>query len=140
MFVVAVARLGFDTSFATSLKEKRSVKQSIIKKVTNRFQVAIAEIEQNDNLAIMVLGISVVSNNARHGLSIIDKIISYIEKLYLAPLEYWEREIINLGQLEDPFWTIKREEQTIDWEVVKNSTSKSNNNLISQLNKEGNRE
>lgn len=140
MFVVAVARLGFDTSFATSLKEKRSVKQSLIKKVTNRFQVSIAEIEQNDNLSIMVLGISLVSNDARHALSMIDKIISFIEKLYLAPLEYWEREIINLGQLEDPFWTIEKDEQMIDWEKVKNSTSKTSNQLISQLNKEGNRD
>ena len=140
MFVVAVARLGFDTSFATSLKEKRSVKQSIIKKVANRFQVSIGEIEQNDNLSIMVLGISLVSNEARHGLSVIDKIISYIEKLYLAPLEYWEREVINLGQLEDPFWTIKREEQVIDWEKVKSSTLRTDNQFISQLNKEGNDE
>jgi uncharacterized protein len=118
MFVVAVARLGFDTSSSSSLKDKRSSRQKIVQRVRNRFPVAIAEIESNDDHSRLVLGISVVSNDSRHAEAMIDKIIGFIEKIHIAPITFWERELINLGSLNDPFWDME-EEPFSDWETLK---------------------
>ena len=118
MFVVAVARLGFDTSQALTLKEKRSFRRKIIQRVRNKFPVAIAEIESNDHHSHLILGLAVVSNDIRHAESMIDKIIGFIEHIYIVPLEYREREIINLGVLKDPFWEID-DIKNLDWESLK---------------------
>ena len=117
MFVVELARVGFDTSGATSLKEKRRVRNALRDRVRRRFPVAIAEIESNDNHAVLVLGLAVVSNDSAHAASMVDKVVHYMESLYLAPLIYREREVINLGSLEEPFWDTS-DDVDLDWEHV----------------------
>ncbi len=121
MFVVAVARLVFDTAHITSLKEKRRLRLQISQRLRNRFPASVAEIESNDNHSRLVLGVSVVSNNARHGAAVIDSIVGFVGKLYLAPLELWEREVLNLGTLEDPFWDCE-DPVDLDWEQTKETT------------------
>ncbi len=121
MFVVAVARLGFDTSHVTSLKEKRRIRLQITQRIRHRFPAAIAEIESNDDHSRLVLGISVVSNSARHAASMMDTVIRHIESMYIAPMEHREREIINLGVLRDPFWEMT-DEPVGDWEQFKAHT------------------
>ncbi|MBU1533751.1 DUF503 domain-containing protein [Myxococcota bacterium] len=126
MFVVAVARLGFDTSHVTSLKEKRRIRLQITQRIRHRFPVAIAEIESNDDHSRLVLGLAVVSNSSRHAASMMDTVIRQIEKMYIAPMELREREIINLGVLSDPFWTMQDHDEE-DWEQFKALTEELHN-------------
>jgi uncharacterized protein len=103
MMVVAVARLAFSLA-AVSLKDKRRVARALIDRTRRRFPVAVAEIEENDNHAALVLGCSVVSNDANHAISMLDHVVSFMEHTYLAPLILREREILHFGPLAEGFW------------------------------------
>ncbi len=75
--------LGMKVSFliynAYSLKDKRSVVKSIIKKTQNKLNVSIAEVEAHDTLNQGVLGIAVVSNDRKLSQQILDQVIQEIE-------------------------------------------------------------
>lgn len=49
--------------YSHSLKEKRSVIKSLMTRLKNKFNVSIAEIDQNDQWQIAVIGIAMVSNS-----------------------------------------------------------------------------
>jgi len=61
-----------------TLKGKRQVVQSIVKRVRDKFNVAIAEVENGDKWQIATIGICYVSNDGRHANEVIDKIVDYI--------------------------------------------------------------
>lgn len=65
-----------------SLKDKRSVVKSIIRKVHNQFNASISEIEDFDLLNKATLGIAIVSNNPQFNQQVFDKIVDFIEKNY----------------------------------------------------------
>lgn len=75
--------LGMKVSFliynSYSLKDKRSVIKSIIKKSQNKFNVSISEVEAHDTLNQGVLGIAVVSNNLKLSQQILDQVLQEIE-------------------------------------------------------------
>lgn len=63
-----------------SLKEKRQVVKSLIARVHNRFEVAIAEVDEQDSWHIAILGVSCVSNNSQHVDSVLAHVQRYIEE------------------------------------------------------------
>ena len=75
--------LGMKVSFliynSYSLKVKRSVVKSIIKKTQNKFNVSISEVEAHDTLNQGVLGVAVVSNNHKLSQQILDQVLQEIE-------------------------------------------------------------
>ena len=75
--------LGMKVSFliynSNSLKDKRSVMKSIIKKTQNKFNVSISEVEAHDTLNQGVLGVAVVSNNHKLSQQILDQVLQEIE-------------------------------------------------------------
>ncbi len=62
-----------------SLKGKRKVVKSIIAQVSNKFNVSIAEIEDQDLWQVAILGITCVSNSGRHANEVLSKIVNFIE-------------------------------------------------------------
>jgi len=79
-----------------SLKGKRHVSKSIIERVKNRFNVSIAEVEDQDLWQSLTLGISCVSNSASHANEILSKAVNFIENnRFDAELVDYEIEIIN---------------------------------------------
>jgi uncharacterized protein YlxP (DUF503 family) len=80
----------------SSLKGKRQVSKSIIERVKNRFNVSIAEVEDQDLWQSLTLGISCVSNSAPHANEILSKVVNFIENnRFDAELVDYEIEIIN---------------------------------------------
>lgn len=75
--------LGMKVSFliynSYSLKDKRSVIKSIIKKSQNKFNVSISEVDAHDTLNQGIVGIAVVSNNRKLSQQILDQVIQEIE-------------------------------------------------------------
>lgn len=75
--------LGMKVSFliynSYSLKDKRSVIKSIIKRSQNKFNVSISEVAAHDTLNQGTLGIAVVSNNRKLSQQILDQVIQEIE-------------------------------------------------------------
>ena len=71
---------------AASLKEKRSVIKRIINRSRNKFNVSAAEVEAQDHVGSAVLGFTTVGNDARYLRSTLDKLLNFIEALYLAEI------------------------------------------------------
>lgn len=68
----------FEATF--SLKEKRGEIKSLSKRVQNRFNAAIAEIETLNDMRVGTLGVVVVSNDAAHANSMLSTIVEFIER------------------------------------------------------------
>lgn len=65
-----------------SLKDKRSVLKSIIHKVHNKYNVSIAEVDENDIHNKSVLGISIVGNQKNICEQMFQDILDFIENNY----------------------------------------------------------
>ena len=61
-----------------SLKEKRSVLKSMIARIQNEFNVAIAEVDEQDRWQIAVLGVATVSANGKHAQQQLQTVIDWI--------------------------------------------------------------
>lgn len=62
-----------------SLKEKRRITKSLIERLRSRFNVAVAEVDNNDAWQIATLGVVSVSNEAGHANETISKVAAYME-------------------------------------------------------------
>ena len=81
-----------------SLKDKRRIVRSVSDRVRNRFNVSIAEVEDNDNWHLLTIGICCVSNNARHANEVLSKVVDYITALRLdAELVDYQVEILPVA-------------------------------------------
>ena len=63
-----------------SLKEKRMIVKSLIDKTKNKFNVSISEVDEQDVHQTIVLGLACVTGTISHADSMIDSILTYIEK------------------------------------------------------------
>ena len=79
MFTLS-AELTFYIPQATSLKDKRHVRRSLIEKTRHKFNVSIAEIDTQDVMQTLTIGIAVVSGDAAHRRNSIDEIIRFMEE------------------------------------------------------------
>ncbi|MCL0104170.1 DUF503 domain-containing protein [Dehalococcoidia bacterium] len=61
-----------------SLKSKRKVLKSITSRVENKFNVAIAEVENHDLWQVGTLGVACVSNDGRHANELLSKVMDFI--------------------------------------------------------------
>ncbi|MGF7185679.1 hypothetical protein GGQ84_001771 [Desulfitispora alkaliphila] len=77
-----------------SLKEKRSVLKSIIRKVQNKFNAAIAEVDHQDKWQKSTLGIAVVGVDNAHVNSQVDTILNFIDRNYNYTLGECHVEIL----------------------------------------------
>jgi uncharacterized protein YlxP (DUF503 family) len=94
--VVGTLKIEFRLHDNRSLKGKRKVVKSIVDKVKSRFNVSVAEIGSNDIWQKIELGISAVGNDRRHIDSSLNRVLSYIDSLYLAPIVDTQMEIFNV--------------------------------------------
>lgn len=64
-----------------SLKGKRKVLKSITLQVSNRFNVSIAEVDDQDLWQLATLGVSCVSNDGRHANEVLSHVMDFIESI-----------------------------------------------------------
>lgn len=62
-----------------SLKDKRQIVRSLVERLRRRFNVAVAEVEEQDAWQTAVLGLTVVSNEAGHARQQLDRVLEAIE-------------------------------------------------------------
>ncbi len=65
-----------------NLKGKRRIVHSIVARVRSRFNVAIAEVGENDTWRTAVLGVTCVSNDAKHAGAILAKVVQFVGDLH----------------------------------------------------------
>src|SRR5262245_2596732 len=94
---VGVARLTLEIPAAGSLKAKRQVLRRVTDRVKARFNVSVAEVDDNDIHQRAVIALSVVGNDRRHVGEQLDKIIHFVDEMYVAPLVHREQETIAFG-------------------------------------------
>ena len=83
---VGVCRFELCIEDNESLKGKRSVVKRTIQRTRNRFNCAMAEVDDNDVLTRAVLAFTVVGNERRFVNSMVNKIMDSIEELGTAPV------------------------------------------------------
>jgi uncharacterized protein len=76
---VGVLRVVLHLPNSSSLKAKRQVVASLLKRVRNEFSVAAAEVGDGDRWQIAELGIAGVSNDARHADEVLARVVTFIE-------------------------------------------------------------
>ena len=91
--VVGICRVVLSLPWNDSLKGKRSVVKSILERARGRFHVAAAEVEDLDAHRRATLGFAVVSNDARHAQSILDKLVGFVAGATQAELIDQSRSI-----------------------------------------------
>jgi uncharacterized protein YlxP (DUF503 family) len=94
--VVGTMKISFHIHDNRSLKGKRKIVKSLVDRVKNKFNVAIAEIGSNDKWQKAEIGISAVGNESRHVDASLNKIAQFIESLYLAEIVDLETEIFHV--------------------------------------------
>lgn len=92
--VVGAIRIKIYLPWVHSLKEKRRVVKSLSTRVKNKFNVSIAEIEDQNIHQSIVFGVACVTNNNAHADQILDKVISFIDGNTEGEVINIERELI----------------------------------------------
>jgi len=94
---VGVAKVSLRIPENMSLKGKRQVIKSIIGRVRGRFDVAVAEVDDNDAWQLGAIGIATVSNNKRHSNEVLSKVVDFIMKgNFDAEILDYDIEIIDV--------------------------------------------
>src|SRR3990170_158775 len=98
--VVGVCRLWLRLPDNHSLKGKRQVVRSIVERVSQRFNVAIAEVEDHDRWQMASIGFCCVSNSAQHADEVLARGVAFIEgqRTDAQVVEYRTEVVYALGE------------------------------------------
>ena len=94
--VVGLGIITFRIHECRSLKEKRKVVKSLIRKVQNSFNASVAEVGAHDIYQKAEIGFSMVGTDQRHINSKSDKILNMLENMGIAEIVGSELEIMHL--------------------------------------------
>ena len=90
---IAVMSFRLYAPWVHSLKGKRMIVKSIIARLQNRFHVSAAEIEEQDTLQIIVIGVAAIVPHNAMADSLMDEIAAFVEQSSDAQLLGETREI-----------------------------------------------
>jgi uncharacterized protein len=93
---VGIARITLFIPESHSLKEKRMVLRRVKDRVRNKFNVAIAEVDENDVWQRGVLGLTLLGNDRRFVESALDEVVRFVRDL--AETTNVERELLTFSQ------------------------------------------
>ena len=95
---VGVCRIDLRLPENISLKGKRQVLKSITARVRNKFNVAVAEVDNHDRWQLATIGICCVSNNSHHTNEVLSKVVDFVinSRFEVEILDY-EIEILPVG-------------------------------------------
>jgi len=93
---VGIARITLFVPESHSLKEKRVVLRRVKDRVRNKFNVAIAEVDENDVWQRGVLGLALLGNDRRFVESALDEVVRFVRDL--AETTNVERELMTFSQ------------------------------------------
>ena len=78
--VTGICRLEMILYGSSSLKDKRRVVKSLIDKIKSKYNVSIAEVDQNDKWSTAVIGVSTISNSSVQVNKVLTSVINFIER------------------------------------------------------------
>ncbi len=77
--IVGVCTVYLSIEQANTLKEKRMVLKSLIARLKNKFNISVAEVDNQDIIKNATIGFACVTNDTGHANSIIQHVLNYIE-------------------------------------------------------------
>ena len=77
---IGICRLTLHLPDTHSLKGKRQVARSLTTRIRNQFNVAVAEVEDNDLWQRLTLGICCISNDSGHANAILSQVVSFVQE------------------------------------------------------------
>jgi len=80
---VGVCRITLRLPENASLKGKRQVVKSLTARIQNKFNVSVAEVNDNDRWQIAGIGLSCVSNDREHAQRMLDSVVGFVERMRL---------------------------------------------------------
>ena len=75
---VGVCTIGLRLPENLSLKGKRQVLKSITSRVRNKFNVSVAEVDDNELWQLTTIGICCVSNDKRYTNKVLSKVVDFV--------------------------------------------------------------
>jgi uncharacterized protein YlxP (DUF503 family) len=78
--VIGACRIELYLPTAYSLKDKRSILKSVIRRVRNEFNVSVAEVDHQDAWHSALLGVVTVSNDAGYAHGQLTHVVRWIER------------------------------------------------------------
>lgn len=79
---VGVCKLELRLPENQSLKGKRQVVKSIITRLQNKYNVSVAEVENQDLWQIATIGITCISNHRNHADEILSSVVKFVSQNY----------------------------------------------------------
>lgn len=95
--VVGAAQVELHVHASHSLKEKRSAVRSIVRRVRNEFNVAVAEVGGQDTWQWAVLGLAAVGHDGVSVRAVLERVVEFIEALHLAEVTDHTVAIVSRG-------------------------------------------
>ena len=92
--VVGVLTLDVSIEGAFSLKEKRMVVNRIRDRVRNRFNVGVAEVDDNDVWNFACIGVVAVSNQQQHVNEVLSKVAEFVGNIRDCELEDYQIDFV----------------------------------------------
>jgi uncharacterized protein len=101
--VIGAARVELHVHASHSLKEKRSVVRSIVRRIRNEFNVAVAEVGGQDTWQWAVLGLAAVGHDRSGVRALLERVIDFVDALHLAEVRDQSVEVLagNLAEYGD---------------------------------------
>ncbi len=94
--VIGILSLEFYVDFSMSLKEKRQYVRSIKDKIQNNFKVSVAEVDFQDSIKKIKIGISIVSSDKIYVNEVISNIENFTKRNWPDLFYEIKSEIIHL--------------------------------------------
>jgi uncharacterized protein len=87
--VVGILQLQVSVFDAMTLKDKRRVLKSLKDRISNKFNVSIAEVGNNDNIRTALLAVAMVANEGRFVDSALSSIVDFVRAVpQLSLIDY----------------------------------------------------
>lgn len=93
--VVGVGTVELLIHDSCSLKAKRHIVKSILGRVRSKFDLSIAEVDNQDKWQRCTIGFAVVTNERGHAHTMLENITSYVDGLHMAEIIDSHIEILN---------------------------------------------
>ncbi len=93
--LIGVLRVEYRLHGVFSRKEKRNIANSIKQKIRNKFNVSVAEVDKQDSLGSLVLGIITVSNDGKKINKVLQKCAAMLESI--SSEEIWDISMEIIG-------------------------------------------
>ena len=78
--IVAICQVELSLGGVMSLKEKRRIIKSVISRLSNQFNISVAEVAHQDVWQSAILGFAAVGNDAKFLHKVTEKVIQWIEE------------------------------------------------------------